>query len=157
METARPAGPADIEDMARLWAHAVAELDGPRGGRLLAGALSRPDLEGFLAAALDDPDRLFVIGFIDDVPVGLASARIERDRREAVADVELIFTEPQARQVGVGESMLEVVAGWSAQHDVVGLDAPALPGNRAAKSFFETQGFQARLLIMHRPGGRTGR
>ena len=31
------------------------------------------------------------------------------------------------------------------------MDAPALPGSRPAKAFFEDNGFVARLLVMHRP------
>ena len=31
------------------------------------------------------------------------------------------------------------------------MDAPALPGSRPAKAFFEDHGFVARLLVMHRP------
>lgn len=153
MESARPATPGDLDDLRRMWELAVAEIDGPRGGSLLAGALARPDLDRFLTEALSDPDRLLVLGFIDDVPVGLGSAYVERDRREPLTNLELIYTEPEARQVGVGEAMLELVADWSASRGAAGLDAPALPGNRSAKSFFETQGFQARLLVMHRPGG----
>jgi hypothetical protein len=30
-----------------------------------------------------------------------------------------------------------------------GVDATALPGNRATKNFFEESGFTARLLVMH--------
>lgn len=159
METARSATPADCETLAALWERAVAELDGQRGGVLLAGSLFRSDLDGFLAAASADPERLLVLGFIDGVPMGLASAFVQRQRREPVATLELIYTDPSARQVGVAEAMLEVVADWSSTHEVVGVDAPALPGNRAAKSFFETHGFQARLLVMYRPnrvGGGPG-
>ena len=31
----------------------------------------------------------------------------------------------------------------------MGIDATALPGNRATKNFFEAHGFTARLLVMH--------
>ncbi len=155
METARPATPADVETLARLWERAVAELDGQRGGALLAGALSRIDLDRFLGDAVSDPDRVLVLGFIDHVAVGLASGFVDRLRREPVATLELIYTDPLARQVGVGEAMLDVVTAWSREQGAAGVDAPALPGNRPAKAFFETHGFQARLLIMHRPGGVT--
>ncbi|HET9077840.1 MAG TPA: GNAT family N-acetyltransferase [Acidimicrobiales bacterium] len=157
METARPAGPADRPELRRMWELAVAELDGQRGGSLLAGALTRPDPDTFLTEALSDPDRLLVLGFIDDVPVGMGSACVERNRREPVTNLELLFTEPDARQVGVGAAMVEVVAEWGSSRGAVGVDAPALPGNRSAKAFFEAQGFQARLLIMHRPEGGPAR
>ena len=33
---------------------------------------------------------------------------------------------------------------------LAGVDATALPGDRLTKNFFESNGFTARLLIMHR-------
>lgn len=153
METARPATGDDLADLERLWIHAVAELDGQRGGWLIAGSLHRPDPAAFLASALDDPDRFLAIGFIDGVPVGVASLHADRDRREPLGRLEVIYVEPRARQVGVAEALLDVVIERCRSWGVAGLDAPALPGNRAAKSFFEHQGMVARLLIMHRPLG----
>jgi len=135
--------------MSRLWDGAVAELDGQRGGPLLAGVLARSDVAAYLGEALDDPDRLLVVGIIDDVPVGLASVFCERDRREVVGNLELLYVDPGARQIGVAELMLEVVVEWCLRVGCVGIDAPALPGNRAAKTFFEGRGFLARLLTMH--------
>lgn len=151
METARPAAEGDLADLATLWTHAVEELDGQRGGWALAGSLHRADLDHFLRAGLDDPDRLLAVGLIDDVPVGVASLRADRDRREPLGWLELIYVEPKARQVGVAEVMLALVTARCREWGMAGLDAPALPGNRSAKSFFETQGMQARLLTMHRP------
>lgn len=151
METARAARPEDLDDLTRLWRHAVDELDGQRGGTLLAGSLEQPDTAASVGEALEDPDRLLVVGFIDESPVGLASAVLRRARREPLAELQLIFVEPEARQVGVAEAMLDEVLAWAARHQVVGVEGPALPGNRPAKSFFEAHGFQARLLIMHRP------
>jgi GNAT superfamily N-acetyltransferase len=153
LETARPAQPVDLPVLARLWDEAVAELDGQRGGWALAGSLWRPDLPVFLSTALADPDRLLALGLIDEVPVGLASLRADRDRREPLGYLELIFVEPRARQVGVAEAMLELAEEHCTGWGMAGLDAPALPGNRSAKSFFETQGLQARLIMMHRPLG----
>ena len=161
METARSATEADLPDVVRLWEEAVADLDGQRGGALLARSLIRPGLTGWAAAALTDPNRLMVLGFIDGVRVGLASAVTSAVPSEVaggpLGSVELIYVEPPARQVGVAEAMLRVVTEWSIARGLVGLDAPALPGSRPAKSFFEVNGFQARLLIMHRPLGEGDR
>ncbi len=61
-----------------------------------------------------------------------------------------LFVEPEAREVGVGE----VLAGALVEHcrslGCLGVDAAALPGHRAAKNFFETHGFTARALTMHK-------
>jgi GNAT superfamily N-acetyltransferase len=151
VEHARPATAADLDALTTLWGMAVQELDGVRGGLLLAGSLVRDDLAGYLAGALDDPDRLLVVGLIDDVRVGVGSVICDRTRRETVGHLELIFVDPSARQVGVAEAMVEIILSWCEAHNCVGVDAPALPGNRPAKAFFEGQGFLARLLVMHHP------
>jgi ribosomal protein S18 acetylase RimI-like enzyme len=160
VEHARRATAEDLDALVNLWHQAVQELDGARGGSLLAGTLIRPDLASYLAEGLEDPDRLLVVGLIDDVLVGISSVVCDRTRRQTVGHLELIFVDPSARQVGVAEAMVEVVLGWCSDKDCVGVDAPALPGNRPAKAFFEEQGFLARLLVMHHPldgGGPGGR
>ena len=152
-QSARPATEADLDDLVALWERAVAELDGQRGGGALAGSLSRPDLRRFVGQALSDRDRLMVVGLIDEVAVGMASLVADRDRREPIGVLELIYVEPNARSVGVAAAMLSLAVARCREWGMTGLDAPALPGNRSAKSFFETEGMQARLLIMHRPIG----
>ncbi len=137
--------------LAGLWDQAVQNLDGQRGGRLLARTLDRDDAEAYLEQALDDPDRLIVVGLIDDVPVGIGSVVCDRSQRGIVGDLELLYVEPQARLVGVAEAMVNVVLPWCRAKGCVGVDTPALPGNRPAKAFFEDHGFLARLLVMHRP------
>lgn len=157
VESARPATEADLDDLARLWQHAVDELDGQRGGAALAGSLSRSDLPKFLHGALSDPERCLMVGLIDEVPVGAGSLRADRERREPIGVLELIYVEPNARSVGVAAAMLSLAIERAGEWGMTGLDAPALPGSRTAKSFFETHGMQARLLIMHRPIPGVGR
>jgi GNAT superfamily N-acetyltransferase len=150
VETARLAEETDLDALVSLWERAVADLDGHRGGALLAGSLVRSDIRAFVEHALTDRDRVMAIGSLDGVPVGIASAFADRQRREAIGAMELIYVDPNARQVGVAEAMLELIWSWCATLRLAGLDAPALPGNRAAKAFFESHGFLARLLVMHR-------
>lgn len=134
---------------------------------LVDGVLSpdRPPEELFLDA-LDDIDRLVVIGTLDDVEVGFALARYEVVGLTPIGKVEAIYVEPEGRQVGVGEAMVGAITEWCHHRGCRGVDAPALPGSRPAKAFFEDNGFVARLLVMHRrlpgraadqpdqPGGR---
>jgi GNAT superfamily N-acetyltransferase len=101
--------------------------------------------------ALADSDRLVVIGTFDAVAVGFALARSQVVGLTPIGNVEAIYVEPAARQVGVGEAMVEAITEWCARRGCRGVDAPALPGNRSAKAFFEDNGFVARLLVMHRP------
>jgi len=153
LETARLANGSELDALVALWERAVGELDGQRGGALLAGGLARSDVREFLAASVAEQDRAVVIGLIDDVAVGIATAFAQPGRRERIGALEVIYVDPSARQVGVAEAMLSTVLDWCRERGLVGLDAPALPGNRAAKAFFEGHGFLARLLVMHRPVG----
>jgi GNAT superfamily N-acetyltransferase len=150
VESARPATPDDLADLSRLWAHAVSELEGQRGGGPLAGTLTRDDLAGWLTAALADPDRRLYLGFVDGHAVGLGSLWADRDRPDPLGQLELVFVEPDFRKIGVAEAMVDLAMAQCQEWGMTGIDAPALPGNRNAKSFFEVHGFQARLLIMHR-------
>lgn len=151
MEHARQADATDLGLIADFWSEAVAELDGQRGGFLLAGSLTREDLPTALLQAHEDEDRLLVVGMLDEVCVGFASVFCDRKRREPVAAIELIYVQPPARQVGVAEAIVNRVMDWASELGCVGVDAPALPGSRSAKAFFEDNGFIARLLVMHHP------
>jgi len=152
VEQARVATAADIPTLRDLWEMAVADLDGQRGGSLLAGTLvSAEPVEVTLARVLADADRLLVLGSTEGVEVGFAAVRCDRTRRDPIGVVDAVFVEPSARLVGVGEAILELVVSWCAERGCYGVDAPALPGSRPAKAFFEDHGFVARLLVMHHP------
>ncbi len=56
----------------------------------------------------------------------------------------------RARDVGVGEKLLDTVIDWSARRGATGVDVHVLPGMRTSKNFLEGSGFVARLLVMHR-------
>ena len=43
-----------------------------------------------------------------------------------------------------------MVLDWCRAAGCVGVDSLALPGNRHTKNFFETFGFKARALVVHR-------
>jgi GNAT superfamily N-acetyltransferase len=58
--------------------------------------------------------------------------------------------EPEARGVSVGETMKDMLVAFCDERGCIGIDALALPGHRAAKNFFETAGFTARAIVMHR-------
>lgn len=133
-----------------------------RGGAALLAELleGREPLNETLRLGLHAPDQVVVAGCIDDVVVGLATARLHRPPSapsRPVGVVEMLFVEPEARGVGVGEAMMDVVIQWGEDIGCHGIDAPALPGARNAKAFFETMGLVTRVLVMHRPitpGGR---
>lgn len=151
-ETAKRAELSDIPRLAELVREAVAEQVDGRGGRIwsLREARAVPAEES-LGEAIADSEHLVLAGRIDDAVVGFAAARVERLRNgEALGVVTDVYVEPLARAVGVGEALLDEVLAWCADRGCVGVDALALPGNRETKNFFETFGFTARALVVHR-------
>jgi GNAT superfamily N-acetyltransferase len=147
---------ATVEDLATLVDLYRAYRDGlvgERGGalHLLKETFGEP-LEAALRAVVTDDRWLVLLGTFDDVPVGLAAARIESmPDSSRVATVETIYVDPRAREVGVGEQLLDRVVAWATQGGAKGVDVRVLPGMRASKNFLEGSGFAARLLVMHHP------
>lgn len=153
MERARRATPADLDHVAALAEAALDELEPTRGGSVWIRREARPrPARPSLAAAIDDPEQLVLVGCIDDAVVGYAAARVEPLRDGShLAVVDDLFTDAGARGVGVGEAMMDQIVDWAVEQGCVGIDALALPGNRATKNFFETFGLVARAIVVHRP------
>ncbi len=151
-EAARRATSDDEPALRRLADEVLTELTPQRGGRLWASREARPHPPGdSIMAALGDARRVVVVGTIDRVVVGYGVAHHE-DLRDGtrLGVVEDLFVEPEARGVGVGEAMMELLVAWCVQQRCHGVDALALPGNRAAKNFFERFGLTARAIVVHR-------
>lgn len=152
MEGSRPATVDDLPrvvELARLLRH---ELIPMKGGALWSNreALAEP-LDEAYTRLLDRDDALVVVGTVDETVVGFGVATLESLRTgETLGVISDLFVEPDARAVGVGESMAEELVAFCAAHGCVGIDTLALPGHRAAKNFFEESGFTARAIVMHR-------
>jgi ribosomal protein S18 acetylase RimI-like enzyme len=152
VEAARPATTADLARIAEL-AHALRrELKEERGGPLWAGRESQPEpLDAVLTARLDQDDAAVLVGTYDDVIVGYGTAWIDHLRDGSqLGVIDEIYVEPEARGVGVGETLVERLVAFCRDAGCSGIDATALPGHRQAKNFFERAGFSARLLVMHK-------
>jgi GNAT superfamily N-acetyltransferase len=149
---ARPAHAADAERIDALAAEAIAEQVDGRGGRIWADREARRRPSGdALVAATADVDQRVVVGTIDDEIVGFATAELEQlAGGEVLGVITAVYALEGARAVGVGEAMLDDVIAWCESRRCTGIDAHALPGNRDTKNFFETFGFTARLLVVHR-------
>lgn len=152
MNATRPATATDLGDLVAMAEANIAELRAERGGELWARTIGRrPPLEPGLAAALVDPSRLLVCGTVDGTTVGYASARLDELPDGArLAVLEDLFTLPDAREVGVGEAMMDAVLVWARAEGAIGVDAVALPGMRHSKNFFESFGLVARAIVVHR-------
>ena len=153
MEGARAATVADVERLAVLGRQGSAELVPMRGGAVWGAREARAEpLEAAYTQLLTRDDTTVVVGTIDGFVIGLGVGRVERlrDGRD-LGIIEELFVEPEARSIGVGEAIVELLLEFFIGKGCIGADALALPGNRATKNFFEQHGFVARSIVMHRP------
>ena len=132
----------------RAWDEAVDQRGGPQFARE-TGPLD--DWTSRLDDLIDRDDTLLLIGGIDGVPLGFTLARVHRfGTDDSVVDLPVLYTEPEARSVGIAAGLMASVAAWARRQGAAGLDAAVLPGNRSAKNFFESFGMKARLIRVHR-------
>lgn len=151
-EGCRPAGLDDVPRLTELVAASIAELAKGRGGTVWARQSARiapyePQLEREVA----DAHHRVVVGTLDDDVLAFGVARVEvlhdGGRLGVVTD---LYTEPGAREVGLGEVVMQHLVDWCATQGCFGVDSLALPGDRHTKNFFESFGLVARAIVVHR-------
>lgn len=160
MDAARVATATDGPVVVDLARRAIAELAVNRGGDVWRRREAHAEpLDADLTARCADPaaDARAVVGTIDGTVVGYGLARLEDlHDGERLAVVSDLYVEPEARGVGVGEAMMDLLVAWATAAGAIGIDALALPGDRHTKNFFETFGLTARAILVHRDLRPTG-
>jgi GNAT superfamily N-acetyltransferase len=150
--TARPATAGDIGDLVALYRLLEKEMTDLHEMWPRADGLPEPVEEAF-RQSLAAGDVFVYLGEIDGTPVGFLLTRLTdllpQAGGEQVGSIRLVFVEPEAREVGVGEAMLDVALGDLRRLGIHRFDAHVLPGHRLAKNFFEAGGFAARSIVMH--------
>jgi ribosomal protein S18 acetylase RimI-like enzyme len=150
--SARLAVGDDIVDLETMYRALEREMEGLHTMWPVADGLDEPVSESF-QDALDEPGTIVVIGEIEGYPFGFLMARVERLLAQAdgelVGSIRLIYVDPEAREVALGEEMRELALGILRERGITKFDAHVLPGHRLAKNFFEAGGFSARSIIMH--------
>jgi GNAT superfamily N-acetyltransferase len=152
LESVRDATSDDLAVVVALAEAFVTEQHAQRGGVVWAAqegaALRHAD---DLAASIDDPRHLVLLGCIDDVEVALLLAHLEALPDDTtLAVVRCLYVDRDAREVGVGSALLAATVDWARRHRCRGIDAEVLPGNRDGKNFFEMHGLVARAIRVHR-------
>jgi GNAT superfamily N-acetyltransferase len=145
---ARVATPADADRLDELVSMAGSLIRPGRGGA------QHLDIDGFgwtLAERMTADATIVLVGTIDSVVLGFAVVSYrELAARVRVGRIEALFVEPDARELGVGEALLDALLEWCQSHQCRTVDAVALPGDRHTKNFFETFGLVARALTVSR-------
>jgi ribosomal protein S18 acetylase RimI-like enzyme len=154
--TVRPAEASDLPVLERLYRMLEEEMTGLHEMWPLADGLPEP-VAASLAAALADDDTLVLLGSYESFPFGFLLARLEpllpQADGERIGSIRLVFVDPEAREVGVGEALREEAVARMRARGARRFDAHVLPGHRLAKNFFEAGGFSARAIVMHNRGG----
>ncbi len=157
MEHVRPAATADLDRCLELLTDARLAAARTRGGRefLALGIPAGDPIDvaeprHLLERWVNGPLATVLVGEYHGEVVGLAAGTVH-DGSTAVGRIECCYVEDEAREVGVGSALVEALLGWFADQGCSDVDAVALPGDRHTKQLFETAGFKARLLVLHRP------
>lgn len=154
MEGARPAVAGDLDAVLSLARQAIGELAPNRGGSIWRRREARAEpLDDLLAASVAGavPDTLAVVGTVDDTVVGYGIVSDERLHDGSTLSVVTdLYVDPEARAIGIGEAMMDLLVAHARSVGAVGIDALALPGDRHTKNFFETFGLTARAILVHR-------
>lgn len=149
---ARPASEEDLPELERLYRLLETEQAALKSLWPVADGLPEPIAASF-KAIFDDDESEVVIGTIDGHSVGFMWMRVEPLLPQAdgavVGSARLVFVEPEARGVGVGEAMITMLLDSFRNRGVSLFDSHVSPGHRLAKNFFESHGFSARRIVMH--------
>jgi GNAT superfamily N-acetyltransferase len=147
---ARRAAASELDQIAELVRHCIAELQPQRGGTMWSVTAARTEpIEERLKLEFADEAKFVVVGDYEGSIVGYAVCELvlASDGR-SFARVSDLFTLEGARHVGVGEAMMDACIEWARAHGAFAIDAAVLPGTRDAKNFFEGFGLTARLLTV---------
>jgi GNAT superfamily N-acetyltransferase len=151
VEDVRVATSDDLADLVRMLEDAIRETPVARAGHLSGFPRRHERPPRRFAEALQSESQIAFVGLLETHAVGFALVVIDDGMPGGLlARVEELYVEPEAREVGIGEAMLDACVQWASEHGCAGIEVEALPGARSAKNLAERSGFTARLLILHR-------
>jgi len=131
---------ADAEHLEQLEREAQGNTAGARG----AAALFAEQPDGILA---NDEHGFTIVATVDGVVVGMATLRIALVQGQRIATVVRVFVTAPARQVGIGDALINASKDAARQRGCVRIDALSLPGDRETKNLYERNGLTARLIV----------
>jgi GNAT superfamily N-acetyltransferase len=78
----------------------------------------------------------FVVGYLELAVVG------------SIATVRQVYVEPEARELGFGDGLLDAARHEAVDRGCAALEGVALPGDRDTKNLYERAGITARKIIV---------
>ena len=145
--TVRPAQPADWPAIVDLQSEARLSLTEQRGGP--EWLLENPEQSTFSESRSEPGAERTSVALIDDVIVG--SCHTMLGAPGGIALVDWLYVTPEARELGLGEELLNDAIDTARETGATRIESCALPGDRETKNMFERFGMKARLLIVGMP------
>lgn len=140
-EVVRRAEPADAAQLQQLEVEARHHLIDQRGGAALLA--EQPPL-GDWAPAIEDHARWIGVADLDGFVVGYLELALNGE----IAVVRQVYVQPEARELGFGDGLLDAARREAQRHGCSALEGFALPGDRDTKNLFERAGITARKIIV---------
>ncbi len=140
---------AILADAHRRGHEAVADARGGSLDILFRGRVE--PIEETFQADVGDPDRTVLVATADEQVSGYLVAVLEALRSgDMMLRVIDLWVHPDARGIGLGSALMQRALAIAETQECIGIDARALPGDRATKNFFESFGLVARTIEVHR-------
>ena len=140
-EVVRRAEITDAAQLTELEAAARHHLIDQRGG---AALLAEQPAIGDWTSAIDDNARWIGVAELDGFVVGYLELAVTGD----IAIVGQVYVQPEARELGFGDALLEAARLEALRHGCSALEGFALPGDRETKNLYERAGITARKIIV---------
>ncbi len=145
--TARVGTAGDLELTASFANEAMQTVRSERGGRWHldhdAPAASAAERQ---AEAVQAADQQLIVGCIDGTVVGYGLAYLSPSTTGQICMIDELVVHPSAQAIGVGSAILEELRAWAITNSCQAIESQVLPGNRAAKNFFERVGMKTRKM-----------
>ena len=142
----RRAYSTDASELDRMQAIARAGLVDVRGGAL---RLAECEQVTDWVAVITDQASVVLVGTLDDAVVSYMVMYLSPEKNRGV--ITQAYVEVEARELGLGDTLVEVAIAAVRSAGLAGIEAVALPGDRETKNLYERAGLTARKLTVYKP------
>ncbi len=142
----RPFESADEPLVSFLVAAALEGVTSHRGGNEYLERFTEnlDALRAEVSLAVEGRGRELLVGLLDGHLFGFCLI----EHAGEVLTVEALYVDPEAREVGLGTSLMEAAEQKAKELGCVRIESLVLPGDRRSKQRAESTGLKARLLIL---------